>query len=149
MNDLPLIRLDPKQTGFWYLNTGIRQLVANVFFKKYGPCVVLSAELYAIAVVELGARLRLLEFPYRRFEMWQITNKPEPADCYCRQYFDMEVQGAWSERDLNRHHPMCIYKQTAQSVFDAATRRGVERPDLWMRLENDLVGQSKITTAGH
>lgn len=150
MPELPLVKLDVPQTNFWFLNTGVRQLVSNVFWKKYGRCVVLTAELDAVAVVEDGGRLRLLEFPYQRFEMWQIHNKPLPSECHCATFYDMEVGGEWSQRDLdNQHHPMCIYQRTAGAVFKHFADRGmggITRPDIWTKVASEMTGTNIITS---
>lgn len=150
MPELPLVKLDVNQTKFWYLNNGVRQLVANVFWKRHGRCVVLTAELDAVAVVEDGGRLRLLEYPWQRFEMWQIANKPLPSDCHCASFYDMEVGGEWRQRDLDQqHHPMCIYQRTAGKVFKHFADRGmagITRPDCWTKLASELDGTNIITS---
>ena len=167
--ELPLVKLDVAQTGFWFLQPAVRMLVGRVFAKKYGRCVVLTAELDAVGIVSETGQIKALDFPYRRFQMWQIANKPEPVDCECSNYYDMEVEGAWKARDLREHHPMCIYTRTAAPVFEHFTK-GVEhvfgadgkvhtigadsakariaRPDAWTRKRDELLDRSVITTAG-
>lgn len=122
MADLPLVRLDAGQSKFWWISPGARLLVARVFSKKYGECIVLTFDLLAVARVSSKGQLELARFPYRRHEMWQVANKPSEVECKCADFYDPEIGGAWRLRNSERHHPMCIYERPAPIVFNQFAR---------------------------
>lgn len=182
MNDLPLIRLDVSQTKLWWMPTkdghmgltATKQLIGRVMGKRYGTCIILTDDLYAVAKSDHAGRLELASAPYRRFEMWQIHNQPELVKCHCANFLDPETQGPWRLRNSNRHHPMCVYDRPAMAVFqqfaganrlifDAQARgtqkdvasaikevQGVvqrQRPDAWTKARDELEGGSVSTLA--
>lgn len=122
MSNLPLVRLDAGQTKFWWLSPGTRLLVARVFSKRYGECIVLTFDLLAVARVGSKGQLELAHFPYHRYEMWQVHNKPPLDECKCADFYDPEVLGPWRLRNSERHHPMCIYDRPASIVFNQFAR---------------------------
>lgn len=117
MPDLPLARLDVSQSKFWWLSPAARLLVARVFSKRYGECLILTFDLLAVGKAHKNGQLEVLRPPYYRFEMWQIANKPEVTECKCAEFYDPEVQGPWRLRQSERHHPFCIYDRPSTRVY--------------------------------
>ena len=180
MSDLPLIRLDVPQTKLWWMPTkdghlgltATKQLIARVMGKRYGTCILLTDDLYAVAKTDSLGRLELASMPYRRYQMWQIFNQPELTQCHCANFLDPENQGPWGLRNSDRHHPMCVYDRPAMAVFQQfaganrlifdAQERGTQkdvatavkevqnivqrqRPDAWVKARDELEGGNVST----
>lgn len=153
MTDLagyPLHRLNSGHIRAWLLSREVRRAMASFLAKTYRTgCVVLSPSLRAIATVDPRGVITALPPPHRRFEFWQLANKPSARarECACRQFWDPESQGPWGARDRERerdiHHPHCQGREVAavawQQALNSANARLLEkkspqaRPDEWSR----------------
>lgn len=157
----PVHRLNTAQARTWLLFPQLRRDMASWLAKNYKTgVVVLSPELRAFAVVAPNAQIRKLSWPYRKFEFWQIANKPSALyrECACRNFYDPESGGAWGDRDKERnmdlHHPHCQGREVAEkaweTAYQSATTRKDEgrapqtRPDEWIRTAAELEGKSVI-----
>lgn len=153
--NVPLHLLTQNETRMW--NTGVqgqrtgtraheqilRALCAKLCNQYPEGVGVLVWDGSLVAYVQPGGKARLLSPPYQRFERYQISNKPEPSECACREFYDPEIQGPWKERGKNEHHPICMFEQHAQAVFEAnsqAHKNGVARPDLLIRVQEECRG---------
>lgn len=149
----PLHRLNSPQTKMWLISLHAKRQMASELARKYrGGVGVLSATQRLIATVDPRGAVTELAPPHRRFEMWQLANRPQVPECPCANYFDPEVEGPWSERGEGAgHHPLCQFDQMSQSVFSRAAKeahsrisRGgpaQERPDEWIRMRDEMQGK--------
>ena len=159
MSEYPLIRLDPNQSRLWWLNQGGRQLIARVFARRYGTCIVLTDDCLAVGKVDARGGIELARAPYHRHQMWEVHNKPVLAECHCADFIDPEIGGPWRNRNSERHHPMCIYDRPAAAVFGHFARLNQapsnvvveelkrQRPDAWVRARAEMEGASVSTLA--
>jgi hypothetical protein len=148
----PLHRMNRPQTIMWLASETWRRNFCSVKLKTYrGGFGVLSATQYLIAKVDPRGNIQDLVEPFRRFEMWQIANRPEIEECPCAYFFDPEVGGEWRERDgKNGHHPLCQFDKSAVPVFKRAAgeawnriKEGHDpqaRPDEWLRMREEAQG---------
>lgn len=154
----PLHRLNTAQARSWLLIPGVRRQTAEWLSKNYKTgCVVLSPELRAFAMVNPRGGIKALPWPYRKFEFWQIANKPSAryAECACRNFFDPESGGAWGDRDKERnadiHSFWCQAREVAIATWDqnyksavariAEGRAPQKRPDEWNKTALELEGK--------
>lgn len=144
----PLHRLNTPQTKVWLISLEARRQIANALALKYrGGVGVLTATQRLFALVDPRGAIQELAPPHRRYEMWQIANRPQAPECPCADYIDPEVQGPWRERGSDLHHPLCQFDKTAASVFVRAAREAharisagmgpQERPDEWNRMREE------------
>jgi hypothetical protein len=157
----PLHRLNTAMMRSWLLFPHLRREMGSWLSKNYKTgCVVLSPELRAFAVVAPNGQLRALPYPYRKFQFWQVSNKPSAryAECACRDFYDPESHGRWGDRDRERmadiHHPHCQGREVAIATwardFSAADSRVAqgkapqERPDEWIRTAEALEGKRTV-----
>ena len=163
LDGYPLHRLNTGQMRSWLLFPPLRMEMASFLSKNYKTgCVVLSPELRAFAVVTPNGKINKLDFPFRKYLFWQISNKPSAryGECACRTFYDPESGGKWGDRDKERgldlHHPHCQGREVAIATWardfqsaDARVKEGrapQERPDEWIRTAEKLEG--KRTTKG-
>jgi hypothetical protein len=128
--EFPLHRLNIPRTKMWLISPANKRRTADALAKLYrGGVGVCSATLRLMAMVAPNGTFRELAPPFRKYEMWQIANKPHAIgmECPCAEYFDPEVGGAYRMRGTNDHHPMCQFDQTAQVVFKQAQGRAANR----------------------
>jgi len=147
--DFPLHRLNIPRTKLWLISPTNRRRTAESLAKIYrGGVGVCSATLYLIAFVDPRGNIRDLVSPLRRYELWQIANKPKAiTECPCREYFDPEVQGPYSERGSNAgHHPLCQFERTAQKVFVEAQGRAANRIGLSFENGVPIIGAEPLKT---
>jgi hypothetical protein len=115
----------------WLLSEVNRKNISNALSKMYrGGVGVCSATLRLMAMVAPNGTYRMLAPPFRKYEMWQIANKPEVLglECPCADYFDPEVGGPYRERGpAAGHHPMCQFDRTSSVVFKEAQGRAANR----------------------
>lgn len=149
----PLHRLNTPQTKIWLISLSVRRGMADALIRRYpGGFGVLSATQRLFALVDPRGAIRELPPPHRRYEMWQIANKPTVPECPCASFFDPEVQGCWRERGGSiGHHPLCQFDRTSESVFVRAARTAherlvgggpaQERPDEWIRMRQEAAGR--------
>lgn len=157
LSDFPLFRLNSLQVKYWIAGGDFKRQIANLVSKTYKTgTVMLNPQLFAIGTVDPRGNAADLNPPFKRFEMWQVCNKPSVKymQCACRNYFDPEVQGPWHLRDKERgrdqHHPHCQFDRTAKVVWtknhDSAFHRISEkktpqaRPDEWVRTRTEVLG---------
>lgn len=147
----PLHLFNAAQTKLWLVRPDARAPIATHLVREHyrGGFGLLLATLDLVAIIDPRAVIRTLRAPYRRFEMWQAANAPNALhECACRNYFDPEVGGKWSERgEKAGHHPFCQFDRTAGAVFNHAARSAVnelenghrpqKRPDEWVRMRKD------------
>lgn len=144
----PLHRLNRPQTKIWLISEHARRQIASNLARQYrGGVGVLSATQLHFAFVDPRGAITELKLPLRRYEMWQIANRPQVLECPCANYFDPEVEGPWRERGSEGHHPLCQFDRTSQSVFSRAAKeahariaRGgpaQERPDEWIKIREE------------
>jgi hypothetical protein len=146
----PLHRLNRAQTMLWLRMPGSRMLFASNLLKRYPRSGVgmVSATMRLFAIVDPSGKIRELSPPFKRFDMWQMSNAPGLSECACRHYFDPEVGGSWKERGANAgHHPFCQFKTRAMVLFEKAERSAHEqlslnrppqkRPDEWFELSKE------------
>lgn len=115
--DLPLAGLDVSQSRFFWLSPAARLLVARVFGKKYGQCLIVTYDLLIVGKALANGTLEVFRPPYYRTEMWRLVNKPEKTECKCADFYDPEVQGPWRLRQSTRHHPFCVYDRPSPVLF--------------------------------
>lgn len=135
----PLHRLNQPRTKMWLISVTNKRRTAAALARIYrGGVGVCSATLYLIAVVNPDGTYRELTSPFKRYEMWQIANKPEAigVECPCADYYDPEVGGPYRERGVNGHHPMCQFDMTSQAVFKQA--QGMAANRLGMAFEHGI-----------
>lgn len=155
LDGYPLFRCN-RALFAYYTAGGIlrRQLCSTISKTWKSGVVILTPALYAVGTVDPRGNAHPLRPPYRRFEMWQICNAPNPQykQCACRRFYDPESHGAWGLRDdkraKDRHHPHCQFTMRAiegwQQDHDSAWARIEEgkkpqaRPDEWLRTEEAL-----------
>lgn len=157
----PVHRLNTAQARTWLLFPQLRRDMASWLAKNYKTgVVVLSPELRAFALVAPNAQIRKLAWPYRKFEFWQIANKPSALyrECACRNFYDPESGGAWGDRDKERnmdlHSPFCQGREVATAAwthaYQHATARVAEgrtpepRPDAWNNVALELEGKRSV-----
>lgn len=151
----PLHRLNTPQTKVWLISPHARNAIAMKLARMYrGGVGVLSATQRLFAVVDPKGNVRELPPPHRVYEMWQIANAPQVAECPCANFIDLEVQGPWRERGPEAgHHPLCQFDRTAERVFVEASRTAKERlqkggppqerPDEWLKIRKEIVASGK------
>lgn len=154
----PLHRLNSGHIRAWLLIPMLKREMASFLGKTYRTgCVVLSPTLHAFALVSPNGVVTELPPPHRKYQFWQIANKPSlrAGECACRNFWDPETQGAWGDRDRERerdiHHPHCQSREVAgkawQIAFESATARVEEkrapqaRPDEWTKQAAELEGR--------
>ena len=152
----PLYRMNTPQTTVWHMSEYARNQFAKNLVKKYkGGIGILSFDQLLIAKVDPRGNIQLLPAPHKRFEMWQIANRPELEECPCANFIDLEVEGPWRERGGRYgHHPFCQFDKTAAPVFDRAGKEArsrlsqghgpQERPDEWLRMREEANGSPII-----
>ncbi len=158
MNDLPLHRLNTGHIRAWLFIPGMKREMASWLGKTYRTgCVLLAPTLRAFAVVSPTGLITELPPPHKRYAMWQIANAPSAlaGECACRNFFDVETQGPWGNRDKERnaniHSPFCQFREvgaaTWERAYKEATFRTSEkmkpepRPDAWNRVAEELEGK--------
>jgi hypothetical protein len=127
----------------------MRRQMAEWLGKNYKTgCVVLSPELRAFAKVSPTGRITALKWPYKKFQFFQISNKPSALyrECACRNFWDPESGGPWGARDKERmmdlHHWACQGREVAQATARVAENRTPEpRPDAWERKAKEFEGK--------
>lgn len=151
----PLHRLNTAQVTAWLVLKNLRREMASFLSKTYRTgCVVLSPSLRAFALVSPNGVITELPPPHRKFEFWQLANKPSlrAGECACRNFWDPETEGPWGRRDREReqdiHHPHCQGRQVAAAAWDTAYRSATARveekkapqarPDEWVRQAKEL-----------
>ena len=129
--DFPLHRLNVPRTKMWLISDANKRRTSDALSKLYrGGVGVCSATLRLMALVAPNGTYRELAPPFRKYEMWQIANKPHTLglECQCAEYFDPEVGGPYRERGpAAGHHPMCQFDQTSSVVFREAQGRAANR----------------------
>lgn len=121
---VPIHRLNTPQTKLWLFGGDIRRRLASNLSKRYPSGVgVCSATLRLIAYVDPKGGFRELLPPHKKYEMYQISNKPLVAECQCASFFDPEVQGPWRDRGTDEHHPICQFERVSGKVFDTLVLR--------------------------
>jgi hypothetical protein len=127
----------------------MKHQMASALIRRYpGGVGILSATQRLFALVDPRGNVRELPPPHKRYEMWQIANRPMVPECPCADYFDPEVEGCWRERGSNAgHHPLCQFDRSSASVFVRAAREAhqriaqgsgpQERPDEWIRMREE------------
>jgi hypothetical protein len=155
----PLHRLNTAETVGWVSFANSRRSFASVLAKKYRLTGVglISSSGYLFVIIDAGGDYRSLKPPWKRFEMWQLANKPEhKTECACVNFLDPEVGGSWKERDGKEgHHPFCQFARTAAPVFQKFMKLSLhrqseiaqgaritlvnpdERPDAWLKAKKD------------
>ena len=148
----PLHRLNTGQTKVWLNFPKSRPMLASVLSQKYPGSGVglLSATLRLFVKVMPNGRFMDVPPPWTQFEMWQAANAPDMRsdhmECACRNYYDPEVEGNWSERlkvePTVGHHPFCQFRDTAAIAYKIMDEKAVrriesdlspqERPDEWV-----------------
>lgn len=130
--DFPLHRLNIPRTKMWLVSKSWQAEQAKILARGYrGGVGICSATCRLFAFVEPGGNVRELKRPFRKYEMWQMTNAPKAPECPCGEYFDPEVQGPYKERGPEAgHHPMCQFEQTAGAVFKQAQGQAANRMGL-------------------
>lgn len=151
----PLHRLNSAHIQGWLLVRHLRREMASFLAKTYRTgVVVLSPNLHAFALVAPNGVITELPPPHRKFQFWQIANKPslKLGECACRNFWDPETEGPWGARDRERekdiHHPHCQSREVSQvawnTAFQSATARVAEkrapqaRPDEWTKQATEL-----------
>lgn len=154
----PLHRLNTGHIRAWLCLPVVRREMASWIGKTYKTgCVLLSPTLRAFALVSPSGQVTDLPPPHRKYQFWEIANKPSARyrECACRGYYDPESGGAWGERDKERmadvHHPHCQAREVAQvaweRAFTSASARVSEnrapqaRPDEWVKDAKELEGK--------
>lgn len=154
----PLHRLNTGHIRAWLLIPMMKREMASFLGKTYRTgCVVLSPSLYAFALVAPNGVITELPPPHRKFQFWQIANKPSlrAGECACRNFWDPETQGAWGSRDYERerdiHHPHCQAREVATAAWNTAHRSATARveegrapqarPDEWVKQAKELEGR--------
>jgi hypothetical protein len=144
VNHVPLHRLNQVLTRIWMFeetHQARRQLVKSLN-KRYPSGVgVVSATLFLIAFIAPNQSVRNLMPPFRKYEMWQMNNKPAPPECACANFVDPENDcRPWRERGSREHHPVCQFERTSSKVFERMVNRpaGKERPDDLTRIRDEL-----------
>jgi hypothetical protein len=128
--------------------------MASALVRRYpGGVGVLSATQRLFVLVNPRGDIRELPPPHRRYEMWQIANKPAQPECPCADFFDPEVGGCWRERgEQAGHHPLCQFDRHSEAVFMIAGRKAREnlargggspqaRPDEWVKIRQELASR--------
>lgn len=153
----PLHRLNSGHIRGWLTITVVRREMASFLGKTYKTgVVVLSPTLRAFALVSPTGAITELPPPHKKFEFWQIANKPSARyqECACRNFWDPASGGPWGARDKERvadiHHPHCQGRQVASlawnRAYESATARQAEkrspqeRPDEWDRQAKEIEG---------
>lgn len=152
----PLHRLNSGHIRAWLFFPMLRRDMATFLSKTYRTgVVVLNPTLRAIALVAPNAVITELPPPHKKFEFWQIANKPSlrAGECACRNFWDPESQGPWGarpEKDRDIHHPHCqsrpVAAQAWNVAYQSATARLEEgrapqaRPDEWVRQAQEIEG---------
>lgn len=138
MSDVPLHMLTGNETKMWLGAGALRKAIAEkIRFNYPSGAAVLSISGHLIAYVQPNGAVRELPPPHRRFEKWQIANKPKPNECACREFYDPEIGGPWRLRGTDDHHPVCEFDQHAVRVLTRNNElhaQGEQRPDLLLRL---------------
>lgn len=149
----PLHRLNTPQTKVWLISEGAKRQIAAALVRRYpGGVGVLSATQRLFALVDPRGNVRALPPPHRRYEMWQISNRPDLPECPCANFFDPEVGGAWRECGYEAgHHPLCQFDRTSEKVFVLAAERAngrlnqglapQDRPDEWIKIREEVAGR--------
>lgn len=144
----PLHRLNSGHMRAWLCLPVLKREMATFLSKTYRTgVVVLSPTLRAVALVAPNGSITELPPPHRKFEFWQLANKPSlvALECACRNYWDPETLGPWGQRDemvrKNIHHPHCQCRQVSSVAWDVAKqsaearvaekRAPQARPDEW------------------
>lgn len=157
---VPLHWLTKNKTKLWLLGGQLRRQMASELSRLYRTgCGVLSETLFLIAYVDPRGGVRDLPPPFRRFEAWQVANKPDITGCPCMSFVDPETQGPWRARMAGRdpaqyeHHPLCQFDAVSQPVFNELLRRRLAlgpvdrdhpvdvRPDEWTRVRAEYRGK--------
>jgi hypothetical protein len=130
--EFPLHRLNSPRTKLWLISPTSKKRTAWALSRMYrGGVGVCSATLRLIAYVDPRGGVTELPPPHKRYEMWQIANRPNPVtECPCGNFFDPEVQGPYRDRGTDTHHPMCQFDRTAKGVFGEAMNRAATRMGL-------------------
>lgn len=149
----PLHRLNLTQTKVWLASDWIRrEMAATLVRTRYpGGVGILSGTQLLFALVNPKGAIQELHPPFKRYEMWQVSNQPETEECPCAEFIDLEVQGPWRQRGIPGHHPFCQFDPTSNKVFNAAGQQAVEnvqrgldaqaRPDEWLRLRKEFASR--------
>lgn len=157
----PLHRLNTGHMYTWLCLPIMRRQFASWIAKNYKTgCVLLSPTLRAFATVAPNGQITELAPPHKKFEFWQIANKPSAryAECACRNFYDEETGGPWGNRDKERnadiHHWACQCREVATATWDyayaAAKARMAEkrapeaRPDERINKALELEGSAPI-----
>lgn len=152
----PLHRMNSPTTMIWLMSENARRHLASVWIRKYkGGFGVLSATQFLIAKVDPRGNIQQLMEPFKRFEMWQIANRPVEDECPCANFYDPEVGGEWRQWDGKKgHHPICQFDPMAVPVFERAAREAWDRigegknpqarPDEWRRMRDEAAGKGAI-----
>lgn len=115
----------------WLLSKSWKMEQARILLLGYkGGCGVCAATCRLIAVVTPDGNVRDLKRPFKKYELWQMQNKPAPNECPCANYYDPEVQGPYRDKGLRDHHPFCQFEQTAGVVFVDAQGHAAQRAGL-------------------
>lgn len=126
--DFPLHRLNIPKTKLWLISKVWRNTLATNLARHYrGGVGVCAATLRLIAFIDPRGNIRELTRPFKKYEMWQIANKPAIPECPCMDYYDPEVGGPYRERGDRSHHPFCQFEQTAGAVFKESQGRAANR----------------------
>ena len=146
MSEIPLHRLNQPQTKVWLMGGALRQMMVNHLRQRYpGGCGVLSATNYHFAFVMPNGNVREIPPPYKRYEMWQISNRPATPVCPCGEFFDPESGGPWKLRAREgQHHPVCQFSKSSVETYQRIERAHLEgvkmRPDEWIRMQQRAEG---------
>lgn len=156
LDGYPLHRLNSGHVSAWLLSKTLRREMASFLGKTYRTgVVVLSPTLRAFATVSPSGIITELPPPHRKFEFWQIANKPSVAagECACRNFWDPETEGPWGARpEASRdvHHPHCQARPVSSLAWTrakasaearVAENRGPQaRPDEWTIIAKELEG---------
>lgn len=151
----PLFRCNRALFRYWTARGILRRNLANTISKTWrSGAVILTPALYAVGTVDPRGNANDLPPPYKKFEMWQICNKPSAfyRECACRLFYDPESGDEWGKRDefraKDQHHPHCQFERRAvegwKRDYLSAVRRQSEgltpqaRPDEWQRTREAL-----------
>jgi hypothetical protein len=155
MDGYPLFRCNRALFAYWTAGGILRRQLCDTISKTWKTgAVLLTPKLYAVGFIAPNGIATELKPPYRRFEMWQICNKPSAKyqQCACRHYYDPESGSAWGKRDKERgqdlHHPHCQFERRAKEgwlmSYKSAVRRLSDgqapqaRPDEWNRFRQEV-----------
>lgn len=158
LDGYPIHRLNTGHMSAWLISKFLRREMASFLAKSYRTgVVVVNPTLHAFATVDPRGNITELPPPHRKFQFWQLANKPSAraGECACRNFWDPETEGPWGLRDRERerdiHHPHCQAREVAQKAWEtakvAAESRVAEkrapqaRPDEWTKQAQELEGR--------